>query len=208
MNLIKISEEIYQVNFETIRDMNSMDLRLDLSLELGRLATRKESKRWFRKENPNSKNFDWYYGCLLFKENLEIIFKNIKSLTSKEKGFYEFFRELDFDYLIFTSDESGEGVLEHELSHIFYDENIHYRINQNYLLSQIPINLFDEMKKYLLEKNYSPFELKDEICSTLVEGRELFYNDEISLKGIEKIVNEIRNNFSEEYSEWVFEDLN
>jgi len=93
----------------------------------------------------------------------------------------------DDEYYVIGSEPKEKDTIKHELSHAFYYLYPNYKKAANKIISKIPKNIFNKLKRTLFDLGYNPKVIKDEIQAYLANDYETITQD-INLGGKQRII--------------------
>lgn len=141
----------------------------------------------------------WWDGFNYSKDTLLKFIKTYSKQLSKREIEIAMAADIIDDDGYVVAIVTGDNItLKHELAHGYYFDTPLYRKTADEIISQIPQEIIDKLKQNLLDINYTPEVLQDEIHAYLTaydkcEWKELFNN--IKLKDVKKHIKLLDKNF-------------
>lgn len=174
----KICKGVYHFIFPTTHELARTMLRFQEHYESpkfkDKIFTLKEFKDWYGASTikpSNKPGFTYYSDWVGFNFPdyiVKSIEENFSNLTEREKlilHYCHFIRDKKF-YIVATSSDDNNSVLDHEMAHALYYVNNNYKNKVNALLKDAPKEI-DLVHKFLHETGYSQDVFNDEIHAWL-----------------------------------------
>jgi hypothetical protein len=187
VKLIKLKENLFQVDFDTQRELTRTMLRFQEFYESpkfrGRAFSLREFKEWYRKENGVFNYYSYWEG-FNFPDYIvnDFRFGKFKYLTKREMDLLKIL-PIGFKYYVIGTFNGGDNdVIEHELCHAeFY-------INSNYAkeVTDLILSYKKEtlpLREFLSKEGYHDGVHIDEINAYLVIDKEFLLEKGVSFPG-------------------------
>ena len=208
MQVIKITDQIYQFNYKNLRTMSKAFLRLQEHYESpyfkDKVFTVSEFREWYIKEYGV---FDYYSSYDGFNIPSTVVTKFLdpnssfkhpsyeeKALLRELKAIYQVHKNNPF-YIIGT--HTGEpSAIRHELAHALWHINKEYRNRAISIMDFSNVN-YDPMIKGFLQKHYHKSVWHDEIHAYLLANWDYLEDEQdINIDEYKNIINKLNINFS------------
>ena len=205
MKLIKITDKIIQIDFQTQEELAKTFLRFQEYYEnpyfRGKIFTLEEFKEWYIEERGEFSYYKDWSGFnipgYIFKPFFEGKFN---PLTENEQKLMDLVREFPEDfYLIGTFNGGKENVLEHEICHGLYSTNLDYKMDVDALIEEYiqdhSWTHFIEIIGVLSRMGYHPSVIPDEIHAYISADEEWLKEEGIKYPKIGKGLRDIRRKY-------------
>ncbi len=183
MKIIKISDRIIHIEFETIKEMTLTMFRFSEFSEgkkgiKGKKFTPDEFIDLYSDDEGNINYFAYWDGfniSISVIREFELLFP-VGEISKRERRIIKALGDLKDGYLI-TTLKDDEITLKHELAHALWYENVEYRNECTEVISLIPKTVYKKFSDCLKAVDYI-----DEIVDTEINSYLVAYNNKDMLE--------------------------